>query len=111
MSQSAFLRALAADMTAQFLDAGMADSATYQAPDSATLVPCTVLFDSPEMTQIGNDGPNTGMLNEITLLYAEVPDPRRGGRVIIDGIAWRLDQLQHENEAVQTRWAVIRDRP
>lgn len=110
MSQSAALRELDADFAAAFSDAGMADAATYQAPDSAEVTPCTVLFDQPDMTRIGSDGPSTGMLTEVTIFKADIANPRRGGRVVIDGIAWCLGELQHE-DAGQTRWAVILDRP
>lgn len=112
MSQAATLRALDADMFAAFADAGMADSdeVTYQGPNSATLVPCTVLFDQPEITRMERDGPSTGTLTEITLLRAEVPSPERGGRVTINATAFRLDELTHE-DAGHTRWTVVIDRP
>ena len=109
MSQTAFMQQLDADMAAAFVDAGMADAATYQSPTSATLVPCTVMLDQPEITRLDRDGPSTGPLTEITLLRAEVPSPQRGAKVTIGELVYRLDELTHD-DAGHTRWAVVRDR-
>lgn len=109
MSQAAALRAIDADMVAAFADCGMADAATYQAPDGVALVPCTVLFDQPEMVRDGSNGPVVGTRTEISLQIAEVGTPQRGGRVVIDGVSWRLDDPIGD-DASMSRWVVVRDR-
>lgn len=110
MSQRATLQALDADMFAAFADAGMADSATYQAPDGVAVVPCTALLDQPEIVRDGTDGPTLGTRTEITLQRSEVGNPQRRGRVVIDGTVYLMDNPVHEDASI-SRWTVTRDRP
>ncbi len=108
MSQAAFLRALAADMDLAFHEVGMADLATYQAPNSASVSdPFLVQFN--QGTPIAKDGPPVGSLTTAFIPRASVEEPQRKGRLVIDGITWLLE-AQFDEDQAYTMWTVVSER-
>lgn len=100
-----------ADMYSAFAGLGLeAFEGTYQAPDSASTVPCTVLVDQPQIVRDGSSGPDLGLLTEVTMLRAQVPSPQRGGRLVFNGTTWRLDDPLGGVTLAESKWTVIRDR-
>lgn len=106
MSQSAALRALDADIAAAFLDAGMADTATYTPPGGGIALPCTVMIDVAVQYYGEGHGQVVGTRDLVTLFLADVPNPLRGGTVVADGKVYKLDDEDARDQSM-SRWVVI----
>jgi hypothetical protein len=105
MGQVATLRALDAAIVGAFVDAGMADAATY-APANGAAVPCTVLVDRAAQF-FGDVGEVVGRRIVVSLFLAEVPSPARGGVVTLNdgGEQFRLNELDLLDDSM-SRWVV-----
>ena len=105
MSQIAFMKDMDAAIIGAFLDAGMADTATYTPPGGGAGVACNVLVDR-NLVQYGADGaPVATRRTAVTFQLAEVASPERLGKVVVDGSEYELD-FEDANDGSLSRWLV-----
>lgn len=103
MSQRAAIAAIDARLHAALADAGLADTGTYTAPGvGATPVTCRAYADKG-VTTVGEYAVSYSFTATVTILRADVADPREGGIVAIDGSSYTLRQLIDSDDGI-TVW-------
>ena len=103
MSQRAAIAAMDARLHAALADAGLADTGTYTAPTpGAVPVTCRAYVDKG-VTTVGEYAVSYSFTATVTILRADVGDPREGGIVAIDGSSYTLRQLIDSDEGI-TVW-------
>lgn len=106
MAQQAFLRALDAAAIQAFKATGMADAASYVAPDG-TAVDCSVLVDYAAQF-FGDDGaPIAGNRITVTLQLSEVADPVRYATVTVGDDVYTLSERVLQDQSLSI-WVVTR---
>lgn len=104
MSQRAALAAMDARLHAALADAGLADTGTYTAPGGLP-VPARVYVDKSIAT-MGEYAPTYGLTATVTILRADVADPREGGVVAVDGESFTLRQLLDSDDGIAV-WGCV----
>jgi hypothetical protein len=105
MSQRAALRAMDAQIMAAFVDAGMADPATYTAPGGGAAVACQAMVDR-DVRLYADAGADVATAHVVVTLFLAEVSPARRGTVVVDGDTLVLDELLDQDES-RSRWTVL----
>lgn len=103
MSQAAFLRDFDAAAVGAFLDAGIADDATYIAPGGGAGVACHVLVDRNVEDFGEDDAPVSLRRTRITFQRAQV-EPVPMGQVAIGAEIFTLAKRTRYDESLSAWW-------
>lgn len=93
------LSQITSDVVSAFLDAGMADAATFAINAIATPVACTVLVDR-DMQLAGYESRVANRTVAITCMTAQTGVPVRGSVFVVGAERWVVDSIVEQKEDI-----------